>query len=212
MDEQSLLTANYAFGANSARGFFQKYRLPIISALVFLLGLLLGSFAVSLSGEGDVFGILPLVQSSILSRKSAPFYIILLCSAAVSLSLMLAVFVTSLSAFGWLFCPIILLCRGFCTGLIAGCLYRQYALLGIGFFALIMLLPYFILTYTLIFAVSDGIQISFSIFRSVFTRAPAQIRLTKHYVCRFSRYAAFCAVSSLADAVLSACFINFFSF
>ena len=84
--------------------------------------------------------------------------------------------------------------------------------LGIGFFALIMLLPYFILTYTLIFAVSDGIQISFSIFRSVFTRAPAQIKLTKHYVCRFSRYAAFCAVSSLADAVLSACFINFFSF
>ncbi|MGN0114709.1 MAG: stage II sporulation protein M [Acutalibacteraceae bacterium] len=209
MDEQSLLPANIGL---DTRGFLRKNKLPIISVIVFLLGLLLGSFAISLSSGGDFFGILPLVRSSITSRESSPFYVTFLSSAAVSLSLILLMFISSLSAFGWLFCPMILLARGFCTGLIAGCLYRQYALYGIGYFALIMLIPCFILTYTLIFACCDGMRFSFRIFASVFMSMPQQIRLTKQYALRYLIYTAFCIVSSLSDAVLSACFINFFSF
>lgn len=209
MDEQSLISSNMTFGE---RSFLKKYKLPIISTFVFLLGLLLGSFAVSLSSGGDVFGILPLVRSSITSRASSPFYMIFLTSSAASLTLMLLMFLSALSAFGWLFCPIILLARGFCTGLVSGCLYSQYSLYGIGFYALIMLIPYFILSYTLIFAGSDGISLSFRIFSAVFLKSPQQLWLNKFYTCRFLIYTAFCIVSSLADSVLSACFINFFSF
>ena len=208
MDEQSLLPANIGLDAS---GFLRKNKLPIISAFLFLLGLLLGSFAISLSSSGDYFGVLPLVCSGITSRESSPFYVTFLSSAAVSLSLILLMFISSLSAFGWLFCPTILLARGFCTGLIAGCLYRQYALYGIGYFALIMLIPCFVLTYTLIFACCDSIKISFRIFSTIFLSMPQQIRLTKHYALRYLIYTAFCIVSSLADAVLSVCFINFFS-
>lgn len=209
MDEQRLLPANIGLDAS---GFLRKNKLPIISAIFFLLGLALGSFAISLSSGGEFFGILPLLRSGIASREASPFYVTFLSSAAVSLSLIILMFISALSAFGWLFCPMILLLRGFCTGLIAGCLYRQYALYGIGYFALIMLIPCFILTYTLIFACSDGIRFSFRIFSSVFMSMQQQIRLTKHYACRYLIYTAFCIVSSLADAVLSVCFINFFSF
>lgn len=209
MDDKSQLCANMTFGA---RSFFHKYKLPLISAFVFLLGLLLGAFAVSLSSEGDFFGILPLVKSSILSRKSSPFHIIFLTSLSVSLSYLLLIFLSALSAFGWLFCPIILLIRGFSTGLISGSLYSGYSLSGVGFYALILLIPYFILSYTLVFAASDGISLSFRIFSAVFTQSPQQIRLNRFYACRYLIYFAFCIVSSLVDAVLSACFINFFSF
>lgn len=209
MEEQGLSAVPFNF---NARGILRQNRLIIISSVIFILGLILGAFAVSLSVGGDVFGVLPLVKSSISSRQSSPFYVTFLLSAAVSLSFMLLMFLSSLSAFGWLFCPILLMFRGFCTGLISGCLYSQYALYGIGFFALILLLPYFIIAYTLIFACSDGMKISFKIFLSIFSNIPQQLRLTKYLAVRYALYAVFCLVSSFADAALSACFIKFFSF
>lgn len=193
------------------REFVGKNKLVLISAGLFLTALILGCFAVSLSSGADCFGIKPLIDNSARSRAQSSFLQNFGLSLISPMVCILLLFLLGTSAFGWLFSYPAVFARAFSIGLVSGCLYRQ-SLGGIGYFALILLPAYFLSSLCIMFAAADSFAVSRSFFHVVSKPQGGSPWRMRPYLMRNLIYLGVVVLSALADALMSACFIQYFVF
>ena len=191
----------------------RDFKLTILSLALFLLGLILGSFAISLNTDNSCYGLIDYIKSIYIFRCNSTYFLIVLSSFLSSFVYLLLLYLCGASVFGLFFCFFIPLFRGFSIGLIAGCLYRFYALSGIGFFALILLFGLFLSTVVIIISCCDAFKFSLNFFSllSPITKETLIFSKIKAFTIKFAIYCGILLISSLIDGLMSVCFINYFT-
>ena len=195
------------------KSFVSDNLLLFISCAVFMTGLILGAFAISLCSGAGFYGIGDFIKNSVKARLSQSFFETFGYSLLSTAPWLIALFILGNCSFGIFLCMFVPLFRGFCICLISGFLYNTYALYGIGFFALILFPSYFISSLVLIVSCAESFHFSAKYF-SLLSSAKHNLLIFasfRRFSIKFGILFGILIISSLVDSVLSVCFIRFFS-
>lgn len=187
-------------------------RVFLIMSFLFLLGMLLGALLVRADGAqstvSDAF-------SQYFSAKSqAAFFGLLFASLGSSLPFVIAAFLSGFFLLGAPVAAAVVLARGMGIGLFAGFVYAQYALQGVGFYALIMLVPLFISSVGIVYACDRAFGLSAKLFSLALPNSKT-IKLSAEinkYIKSYAFVMITVAASAVLDTILSILFVKLFAF
>ncbi len=112
--------------------------LTLLTAI--LSGIVLGTLSVGFGGKPASFAA-DYTESFLSLRTTGNFAEIFISSLSVNLTFLILIFIFATSLTGVSFIPVIMGCRGYLFGVVAGSVYSKYSFEGIAFNALILIPP-----------------------------------------------------------------------
>lgn len=198
----------------SLKQLFSLYGLQILFVIIFILGVILGSFSYR-NINNDVLKKLDFLFLSNLESRLELLSFDLFCSSFASAFLfILAAFLLSFTAWGMFALPFLCAFRGFGVGLSSAYLFSQYHITGIGFYILVVLPGTVLFLFAFIMALKEAFSQSVYLLRSYFSSTyDAQLlRRTKTYLFRNCVILIFTAFSAIVDMILFLVFSDMFKF
>ena len=194
-------------------GFLRRYGIITFYVVSFALGVLLGSLKADRAGEQMLSSLDFLFTTNLSARLTAPMYMTFASSFASNFLFLFSVYLLGLTAWGACGIFIIVLFKGFGTGLCAGFLIINHGLKGLGFYLLIMLLGLFLFCFALILeatqAHSMSLKIAGLLFFSKESVEPLKVFL-RGYSIRSLYMLILATVASVADMLLWTLFAKVF--
>ncbi len=192
---------------------FKQNYLVIIFSVVYVLGIILGTFFVSKNTSisavtSDTF------SDYLISRQSVGFFKIFLTSFSDLLPFALAVFLCGTSLVGVALIPVALAFKGITLGAFSGYLYSTYLLKGIAFNALMLIPTNLIAAVALIVCGRISFDFSLVLIRASIPRGQS-VNLYNNFqtYCKsFAISLVFFVLSALIDALMSVGFMKLFTF
>lgn len=199
-------------GLNKTLMFFKNNKYSIILTLFFLAGLFYSAY---LFEEGSSLEKIfeNYITDTVFSRTDKSFFNVFINSFFRFMLFVLLVFVFGSSMFGIIFIPFIILIAGFIYGNLASVLYSEFELLGISFFAVILLPSAVIFILTLIFSAKESIKFSLKLAKLSFPAVPpSNLYLDFKLICtRFLLFVFYIFLAAIIDAFISHNFLERFS-
>ncbi len=187
----------------------------IFSSVLLLLGILAGTLSVGYINGGYEDMVLRTFDSFISLRQESNFLELFFISFFKEFCIISVVLFSSFGVIGIPVVPLMLVFRGFTSGVLSGVLYRYYSLHGIAFSNLILLPSDLICFFAIIYLSSKCFELSLKFFsllrdvssKGVVLRPSCVIAARKFLLCVVA-----VVVSALVQAILTVGFIRFFNF
>lgn len=201
--------------ASDIRYFFRRYGVRTIFVVLFLIGLAAGSVYAG-NADSQMLDSLDFLFSTNLDSRLAQSTVGIFCACFASDFLFLsAVFLLGLAPWGIPFMSLVMMFKGFGTGLTAGYLFITYSLKGAGFYLLVLLPGTFTFCLALVLLLSYAFKFSKQIFLNTVSRSVSQTPMRRGLIefCSHSVSALIMTFfSALLDAVLWTLFAGMFNF
>lgn len=193
---------------------FADNRFFILSSVLLLVGILIGTISVGHYSSQSSDILISSFKSFITHRKNTNFVEILFSSFFSEFCIITICLFSSFGVIGIPVIPLMLLFKGFTSGVLSGILYRFYSLQGIAFSNLILLPSEIFAYFSLIYLSSKCFKLSLkflSLLRDVSSKGivvrPDCVSTSKKYLlCVIIVF-----VSSIVEALLTIGFIRFFN-
>lgn len=198
----------------SLKRFFTYYGIESVFAVLFLLGVILGSFSLRFCSDTVLKKLDILFLTNIENRLEFSAFDIFCSSFASNFIFLLFAFLLSFTVWGSLALPFLCAFKGFCVGVSSTLMFSQHSLAGIGFFVLIVLpgTVMFLLSY--LSALKEAFTQSLYVLR-MFSNSFSGgilIRHTKRFLFRYFVFLIFTALCAVVDMLLWVLFANMFNF
>ncbi len=194
-----------------AISFFRNNYMLLILCLIFVVGIVFGSFGgESFSAKTDE-AFLSFFFNRHFGRSFLKIFGFTLLLYAVSFLLQ---FMFGASLMGVAVVPIITAFHGFWYGCVSSILYSQFTLKGVAFNATVLLPSFLVFVVASIFAARESMFFSLMLSRSTLPRSrPVNFYIDfKNYCSKFLFFSFFIVIAALIDALLSHTFLGFYNF
>ncbi len=198
----------------SFKRFFSFYGIQTLFLLIFILGILLGSFSHGHIGADLLKKLDFLFLTNIDSRLEYTAFDLLCSSFASSFIFVLSAFLVGFAAWGVFACPFLCAFKGYAVGISSTYMFSQYDITGIGFYILVILPGTVLFLLAFIAALKESFSQSVYMLKAY---APnfsntTLIRHTKVFLFRYFIVLIFVSLSAIIDMVLWLLFANMFNF
>lgn len=148
-------------------------RYGLISFFIFLLlsGMVMGASYSGANHNELTDKVIKFIMEHILVRDDSSVIGVFADSFTLSFVFAAAMVIMSLSPFGIITIPVIILARGFYCGLISGYLCVTYGLKGLGYYICVVLIGTFLSSLALVYISQCCLDFSASIFKEIFHRS-----------------------------------------
>ncbi len=198
----------------SLKRFFTYYGIESIFAVLFLLGVILGSFSLKLCSDTALKKLDILFLTNLENRLEFSAFDIFCSSFASGFIFLILAFLLSFTVWGSLALPFLCAFKGFSVGISSAYMFSQYSLTGIGFYVLIILpgTVMFLLLY--LSALKEAFTESLYVLKMFSTSFSGGllIRHTKRFLFRYFVFLIFTALCAVMDMLLWVLFANMFNF
>lgn len=178
---------------------------------VFLFGMLIGSFSVSVCEDNNFFGIRSYFNSYVDFLSTSDFKTVFL-NTLLSLTLLILVnYISGLCVVGNFFISFLLFLFAFGIGSVSAFLYRCYSLTGICFFTLVILPGLFIFCITYILSFIHSFKFSARLFALVKKNNSVSVDFGKYSV-KHVMFFILTVLSCVINAFITVNFISVFDF
>ena len=192
--------------------YFTKNRLILLMFFVFLIGFTVSSISFSGSKAAQISD--GIFKDFISDRQRTSFIQIVFSVLIEYLIVYLAFFAAGASATGVVFVPLLCCCLGLYYGTLAAYSYASFAIRGIAFNSVIVIPAALIFTLSILFVSKESFVFSSVILRLLLPKSkPVNASSEfKRYSAKFLLLSVFTLLASIADAVVSVSFLNYFTF
>lgn len=198
----------------SIKRLWGNYGLQILFLLIFILGIVLGSFAYG-SLDSEILKKLDfLFMTDLDSRLTFTAFDLFCTSFASGFLFVFSAFLLSFTVWGMFALPLLCAFKGYSVGLASAHMFSQYSITGIGFYILVVLPGTVLFLFVFITALKEAFSQSVYLLKMYFSplRDNFLIERTKTYLFRNTVVLAFTALSSVVDMVLFLLFADMFKF
>lgn len=203
------------FNLSDIRYFFKRYGIRVAFIILFLAGLTAGSVYAD-NADSQMLSSLDFLFTTNLDARLEQNTIGIFCACFASdFIFLLSVFLLGLAPWGIIFMPLVILFKGFGTGLTAGYLLITYSLKGAGFYLLVLLPGTFLFCLALVLLLSSAFSFSKHMLSSLISRNEPKnpLRLGMLDFCSRSVTALIMTFfSALLDSILWTFFAGVFNF
>lgn len=187
-----------------------NYIFLIITA-IFIFGLLLGSFSISICQNQNYYGLNSYFSDYIVFLKEAAFSEVFLTSFFMFSLIVFLNYILGLCLIGNFISLFISIFISFGIGSISGFLYKSFSVRGIGFFALALLPGLFLFCINYILSLKRSFCFSKELFKLCKSENQVLINF-KNYSVQFIIHFILCLISSLVYSFFSNTFVEMFNF
>jgi len=198
----------------SLKEFFYYYSVHLLFFLVFVTGIIFGSFSVSNANKSFLDSLDFLFVTNLSARLELSAFTVFCSSLASNFIFVFSAFLMAFSAWGIASLPLLSAFKGYGVGVSSAYLFLQHSITGIGFYILVILPGTVLFLFAFIIALKESMTASFGLFKFYVTSKPDFVsqKQTKVYLFRYSFVLIFAALSSLLDMLLWMIFANMFNF
>lgn len=183
----------------------------IIALALFAAGMIIGSglFRSASNGLNDFLSVF---DEYIAIRSSAKMHLIFFNSFCMNAICMVVGFFAGLSCFGIPVTIILIALKGLGVGILAGFLFSEYSMSGIGYYLLTILPGGIIANSALLLACNNACFSSIDILATVLSKKHADENLIKDYIKKCLIMLIITVIASMIDSVLIKAFSHLFIF
>ncbi len=198
----------------SLKKFISYYAVHLAFFLIFVVGIVLGSFSVKNATSDFLKNLDFLFVTNLSARLDLSAFSIFCSSLASNFIFIFIAFLLAFSAWGTFALPLLCVFKGYGVGISSAYLFWQYSVTGIGFYILVILPGTVLFLFAFIMALKESLFASFGLFKFYITSKTDLIsqKLIKTYFFRNSLVLVFVALSSVLDMLLWMLFANMFKF
>lgn len=214
--EDSARPKRYSRIGASAAYFVKRYGMVSFFIMLLLTGMVIGASQAGATHGESADRLIGMLIGGTISANDSTALGVFADSFAVSFLFAAALVCMSLSPFGVVTVPSIMLMRGVCFGAISGYMCITYGLKGLAYYICVMLTGAFVSSLALVYIAQYCMDFSFSVFRAICGKVDSDSRTLKNKLCNMILNAAYMLIligfASLADTVLNFLLGGLFSF
>lgn len=150
------------------RYFLKKYGMAAFFITILLSGMVVGASCAGIKHGEYLSKAVKAVTEHIIVQQNTTAIGVFADSFTVSFVFAAAMILMSMSPFGMVTIPIVMLARGVCCGIVSGYLCVTYGLKGLVYYICVMLIGTFISSLALVYVSQYCMDFSFSVFRGIF--------------------------------------------
>lgn len=198
----------------SIKRFFSYYGVQSFFLIIFILGIVLGSFSYKGASDNLLTSLDFLFVTNLDNRLKLSAFDIFSSSFASNFLFVFAVFLLSFTAWGIFALPFLCAFKGFGVGISSAYMFSQYSVTGIGFYILVILPGTVLFLFAFITALKEAFSQSFYLLKMYIPSATDSLLLrhTKTYLFRNFVILIFTAFSAIVDMIMWVVFANMFNF
>lgn len=198
----------------SLKDFISCYYVHLLYFIIFIAGIVFGSFSVSNATKSFLDSLDFLFVTNLSSRLELSAFSVFCSSLASNFIFVFSAFLMAFSVWGIATLPLLSAFKGYGVGVSSAYLFLQHSVTGIGFYILVILPGTVLFLFAFIIVLKESTTASFSLFKFYVTSKSDFIsqQRTKAYLFRYSFVLIFAALSSLVDMLLWIIFANMFNF
>lgn len=193
-------------------GILAKNKLILLMFSVFLIGFFISSISFSESKAAQISD--SIFKVFISDRQGASFFKIIFPVLIKYLIVYLAIFLAGASVAGVVFVPLLCCCLGLYYGILTSYAYVTFSIRGIAFNSVVIIPGALIFTFCVLFASKESFRFSSVMLRLLLPKS-RQVNMSgefRIYTGKFLLFSLFTLLASLADAVVSVSFLDYFTF
>ena len=196
------------------KSFLNRYLIDLLFVIIFLLGVVLGSFSFSKVSDETLKRLDFLFLTNLSNRLELSPFDLFCSSFASGFVFILTAFLLSFTAWGMFALPLLCAFRGFGVGLSSAYIFSQYSVTGIGFYILVVLPATVLFLFAFIMSLKESFAQSILLLKVFFssTYDAFLLRRTKTYLFRNCVILVFVAFSAVIDMALWVLFAGMFNF
>lgn len=184
----------------------------IILVLLFLIGLIFGSFSIKSENSFISQKIIPLYMNYAKTKSTAKDITVFFSALMIDSAVIIFAYFIGLCAVGVPFVALVPLSSGALIGAVSGYIYQTYMLRGLGYCAIIIFPSAVITVAAILFASKESMIMSKSMLSLLSQRHNSQYEDFKSYSIRFIIYLAISCAGALVETIMTHLFIGLFSF
>lgn len=197
------------------KAFITQNKLLVFLSLVLLFGVFLGSSIEDFMQNQIIENLTSLFLNNFKNRVSQPILYVFISSLSSIFLYILISFFMGLSAWGFLFVPLVPFFRGFSIGLIQNYLYSQYGLKGLLFQIIVLFPGIFISSIAILLMAKESMLISQTFSNNLIFRSNSKCEKNvdlKDYIIKIGIILSLILLSVVVDISLNFLLLRFFNF